>query len=71
MYAIRSYYVFRVKGLIPNANYRITELNMDSPKASIPCNGKVLSGSLLMNRGIEMEIRKPMDSGVFLLTKVE
>lgn len=62
--------LFRVKGLDPNGKYQITELNMEGKKSVIPCNQKILSGDLLMQRGIEMQIKKPLDSGVFLLEKV-
>jgi hypothetical protein len=43
---------------------------MEGKKSVIPCNQKILSGDLLMQRGIEMQIKKPLDSGVFLLEKV-
>jgi len=63
--------LFRMKGLDPIANYQITEMNSEGKKSVIPCNNAIISGALLMQRGIEMEIRKPLESGVFLISKVE
>lgn len=57
--------LFRLDGLDSSRNYLITELNVD--KSSSWFSGKVLPGSLLMNKGINPPLRKVYDSAVFLL----
>ncbi len=55
----------RLDGLDAAKNYRITELNVD--KSSSWFSGKVLPGSMLMNKGVNPPYRAYYESGVFLL----
>lgn len=52
-------------GLDAGRSYRITELNVE--KSSCWFSGKVLPGSMLMNKGVNPPFKKVYDSGVFLL----
>ena len=56
---------FRLDGLLPDAGYRITELNVD--KSASWFSGKILPGSMLMNKGVNPPLKKVYDSAVFLL----
>ncbi len=60
----------RMAGLDPGKNYRIRELNR-SDSEHLPVEGKVISGALLMNNGIELPLEKEYASRVLLLTEVE
>lgn len=55
----------RLAGLDSAKDYRVTELNVD--KSSSWFSGKVLSGSMLMNKGVNPPYRAIYESGVFLL----
>ena len=55
----------RLNGLLPDVGYRITELNVD--KSASWFSGKVLPGSMLMNKGVNPPLKKVYDSAVFLL----
>lgn len=56
---------FRLRGLDPQTNYRIRELNVEKPRFGF--DGGTFSGSLLAEAGIEPALSKLYDSGVFLL----
>ena len=60
----------RMAGLDPGKNYRIRELNRSNSE-HLPVEGKVISGALLMNNGIELPLEKEYASRVLLLTEVE
>lgn len=55
----------RLSGLSETADYRITELNVD--KSASWFSGKVLPGSMLMNKGVNPPLKKVYDSAIFLL----
>lgn len=58
----------RLKGLNPDKNYRIRELNAKVGQNPCFLNDKVLSGRLLMNTGIEMPLGSDFASCVLELT---
>lgn len=60
---------FRLDGLSADKNYRIAEVNVD--KSSSWFSGKVLSGSMLMNKGLNPPLKKVYDSAVFVLESEE
>ena len=49
---------FRMDGLNPDANYRITELNAAENSKSILAEGKTFSGKFLMGQGVEIPMWK-------------
>ena len=59
---------FRMAGLDPMKNYRFTELNL--PIGEEPCSlhGKVISGQILMENGVEISLRNEYASRVFELS---
>ncbi len=57
---------FRLRGLDPQTNYRIRELNVEKPRFGF--DGGTFSGSLLAEAGIEPALSKASTTaGVFLL----
>lgn len=58
----------RMAGLDPGKNYRIRELNR-SDREHLSVEGKVVSGALLMNTGLELPLEKEYASRVLLLTE--
>jgi alpha-galactosidase len=61
----------RMQGLDQSATYKITEVNRDNNKqAHIDFNEQIVSGDILMYRGIKVDLKKPMESAVFRLVKV-
>ncbi|HPD87134.1 MAG TPA: GH36 C-terminal domain-containing protein, partial [Proteiniphilum sp.] len=60
----------RMAGLDPGKNYRIRELNR-SDREHLSVEGKVVSGALLMNTGLELPLEKEYASRVLLLTEVD
>lgn len=60
----------RMQGLDESATYRINEINRDNDKTHIQFNEQVVSGAILMNRGINIDLKKPLESAVFKLVKV-
>lgn len=56
---------FRLTGLSEDMDYKVTELNVKKPANWF--SGKVLSGSLLVNKGVNPNIHKIYESAVFLL----
>lgn len=60
---------FRLDGLSADNNYHIAEVNVD--KSSSWFSGKVLSGSMLMNKGVNPPLKKVYDSAVFVLESEE
>ena len=59
----------KLKGLDPNANYLVTELNV-ADKVHALANNQILSGAVLMNRGITLTRYRDYDSAVVLCKKV-
>lgn len=64
-----TYFETKMKGLDPEKNYKITELNIKSGNGSFYGNGQVFSGDYLMKAGITLDIGNPFDSSVLLLTE--
>ncbi|MDB4335065.1 alpha-galactosidase, partial [bacterium] len=60
----------KMLGLDKSATYRISEINRNGKKAHIQCNEQIVSGDILMNRGIKVDLRKPLESAIFKLVKV-
>lgn len=55
--------VIRPEGLNPGKQYRVEEVNIDSPeKAACRENGKILSGKELMGNGLTFTCKKKFDS---------
>ncbi len=63
--------VVKMQGLNPASVYRIQEINMDGKNAHISVNNQLVSGELLMNRGLWVNLRRPLESAVFEVTEVE
>lgn len=61
----------RMKGLDPASNYRITEINTVNNRSVINCNDQIISGSLLMQMGIRVNIKRPLQSAVFHLSQIK
>ncbi len=62
--------VIRFQGLEENAVYKITELNSKAKRSKVNETGKEISGSILMNRGLMFDMKKPYESVVLKLEKV-
>ncbi|MDN3667587.1 alpha-galactosidase [Algibacter miyuki] len=60
----------RMKGLDKSAIYQVNEINKEGNKSHIQFNEQVVSGDILMNRGVKIDLRKPLESAVFKLVKV-
>ena len=60
---------FRMAGLNPDKQYRLTELNVEGEP--IDLNGKVISGAVLMNEGIELPLRTEYASRVIELNSID
>lgn len=63
--------VVKMKGLNSKAFYRINEVNMEGKKSHISFNNQVVSGEVLMNRGIWVNLRPPLSSAVFKLIEIK
>ncbi len=61
----------KMKGLNPNAIYRVKEINMVGGKSKINFDDQLVSGEVLMNRGIWVDLRRPLESAVFQLTEIK
>lgn len=64
-----TYLETKLKGLNPNKNYKITELNVKSGQNSFSGNGQIFTGDYLMKVGVNLNIGNPFDSTVLLLTE--
>lgn len=60
---------FRMNGLDPHKKYRLKELNVT--KSKFWGDGEVFSGEYLMNEGINPQLQKVFDSGVYSLEEVK
>ena len=63
--------VVKMQGLNPEAIYRIDEVNMEGKSAHITFNNQTISGEVLMNRGLWVNLRRPLESAVFELTELK
>ncbi|WP_220763819.1 alpha-galactosidase [Flavobacterium sp. UMI-01] len=61
----------KMAGLNPDAVYEIKEINKEGNKSVISFDKQLLSGEILMNRGIWVDLRKPLQSAVFQLTETK
>jgi alpha-galactosidase len=61
----------KMKGLNPNAIYYVKEINMVNNKPLISFDNQSISGEVLMNRGIWIGLRRPLESAVFQLTEIK
>ena len=59
----------KMKGLNPESVYRVKEVNMEDNKPHISFDDQLVSGEVLMNRGIWVDLRQPLQSAVFQLTE--
>ncbi len=66
-----SYFETTLKGLDPDRQYRITELNRQTGKAAFYADGKIFSGDYLMNAGLSWSMFKPFESMILLLEEHE
>lgn len=64
-----TYFETKLKGLDPDQNYKITELNVKSGQSSFYGNGQTFSGDYLMKAGINLNIGNPFDSTVLLISE--
>jgi len=62
--------LIRFQGLQDEAVYKITELNSRAKRSKVNEIGMELSGSILMNRGLPMDMKKPYESVVIKLEEV-
>lgn len=62
--------MLRFQGLEAHAVYKITELNSKGNRNKVSEIGKEISGSILMNRGLIFDMRKPYESVVLKLKKI-
>jgi alpha-galactosidase len=59
----------KIKGLLENEFYKITEINKVGKKSHIEFDKQVLSGAVLMNAGFKVNLKKPLESAVFKIVK--
>ncbi len=59
----------KLQGLDPTLVYKVEEINMDSKKLHISFSNQLISGEVLMNRGIWINLRKPLQSAIFKITE--
>jgi alpha-galactosidase len=65
-----TYFETKLKGLDPDKNYKITELNVKSGQSSFYGNGQTFTGDYLMKAGINLNnIGNPFDSTVLLISQ--
>ena len=63
--------LIRFQGLEDNTVYKVTELNSRVTHNKVNEIGKEISGSILMNRGLMFDMKKPYESVVLKLEKVK
>lgn len=63
--------LIRFQGLLDDAVYKVTELNQKAKRSKVKEVGKEISGALLMNRGLLMDMKKPYESVVLKLERVK
>ncbi len=61
----------KMKGLNTEAIYRVEEINREGSKAHISFDNQLVSGEVLMNRGIWVDLRMPLQSALFQLTEIK
>jgi alpha-galactosidase len=65
-----TFYETKMKGLNPDKQYKVTELNMKDTRSVFASNEKTFSGDFLMKVGVKLNIQKPYDSAVLLMEEV-
>jgi alpha-galactosidase len=63
--------VIRFQGLESDAVYKITELNRMVNRNKVTETGKEISGSILMNRGLMFDMKRPYESVVLKLERIK
>lgn len=63
--------VLKIQGLDENSTYKIIEINKQAKKASFDGEGMEISGSVLMHTGIKVDLKRPYNSVVLYLKKVD
>ncbi|MBU2950893.1 alpha-galactosidase [Tamlana agarivorans] len=61
--------VVKMHGLNPKTIYRVKEVNLEGKKSHITFNNQLVSGAVLMDVGIWVNLRRPLESAVFKLTE--
>ncbi|MDO6802016.1 alpha-galactosidase [Wenyingzhuangia sp. 1_MG-2023] len=61
----------KMKGLDPARVYKVEEINIDTKKSHISFNHQLISGEVLMNRGIWVDLRRPLESAVFKISETK
>ncbi|MDO6739325.1 alpha-galactosidase [Wenyingzhuangia sp. 2_MG-2023] len=61
----------KMQGLDPSLIYEVEEINTDSKKSHISFNHQLISGEILMNRGIWVDLRRPLESAVFKISETK
>lgn len=64
-----TYFETKLKGLDPDKNYKITELNVKPGQSSFYGNGQIFTGDYLMKAGVSLNIGNPFDSSVLLISQ--
>ena len=59
----------KLKGLNPDKNYNIQEINLMPGSRAVSCSGKVYSGSYLMNIGLPLFSKSAYKSHVLEITE--
>nr|WP_068888848.1 alpha-galactosidase [Pedobacter panaciterrae] len=65
-----TFFETRLKGLNPEKNYKIIELNKKSGKSSFPNEGEVFTGDYLLKIGIRLNITDAFASSVLLISEL-
>lgn len=60
----------KLKGLKRDKSYKVTELNLDKTGERTGINGQTVGGDYLMDHGIKLRLRKPLQSAAIELTEV-
>jgi alpha-galactosidase len=61
----------KLQGLDSSLVYKVEEINMDGKKLHISFNNQSVSGEVLMNIGIWVDLRKPLQSAIFKITEIK
>ena len=63
-----TFFSTRLKGLIPDAVYKVEEINA-GPDPAFPAEGIVCTGDYLMKVGLALMIDKPFSSCILKITR--
>jgi alpha-galactosidase len=62
--------ILKLRGLDPQKEYRVVELNKDTALSSCLADGKSYAGDFLMKYGLQVQIRKPHQSVVLEIVEI-